>query len=111
MKFSISFILISSLMLLNTLHARGEKSTVPSEIFKGCAKCHGEYGTNKAFGRSEPLAGEDVEYLVESIQFFKESTFSGGGVINVMAKQVNHLNDTQIEDLAVYISNLKKDEE
>ena len=83
-------------------------SSIPSEIFNGCAKCHGKDGRNPAFGRSEPLAGQEVEDLIESINFFKDSDFGKKGVILVMAKQVEHLNEKQIEDLAVYISKLRK---
>lgn len=90
------------------LFARGELATEPSEIFLGCAKCHGQDGKNPAFGRSEALAGQDVEDLVESINFFKESKFGTKGVILVMAKQVKHLSEEQIENLAVYISKLGK---
>jgi cytochrome c553 len=97
-----------SLVFTSSLFARGELSTIPSEIFKGCAKCHGKDGKNPAFGRSEAIAGQDVEDLVESINFFKESQFGKRGVILVMAKQVKHLNEKQIEDLAVYISKLGK---
>jgi len=108
MKSNTTILLLMSLVLTSSLYARGELSTVPSEVFKGCAKCHGQDGKNPAFGRSEPIAGQDVEDLVESINFFKESSFEGKGVILVMAKQVNHLNEKQIEDLATYISNLGK---
>lgn len=106
MKFNTFLLILISLVFTSSLYARGEVSTIPSEIFKGCAKCHGEDGKNPAFGRSEALAGQEVEDLVESIQFFKNSKFGEKGVIIVMAKQVKHLNDAQIEDLAEYISKL-----
>ena len=60
------FILIV-MIFASSLFARGEVSTIPSEIFKGCAKCHGHAGKNEAYGRSEELAGQEVEDLVESI--------------------------------------------
>ncbi len=108
MKSNFIILLLTSLVLTSTLYARGHTSTIPSEIFKGCAKCHGKDGKNLAYGRSEPLAGQEVEDLIESINFFKESEFGKKGVILVMSKQVNHLNDKQIEELAVYISKLKR---
>jgi cytochrome c553 len=106
MKLNTAIFLILSLLFTSSLFARGQVSTIPSEIFKGCAKCHGKDGKNPAYGRAEPLAGQDVEDLVESIKFFKESEFGKKGVILVMSKQVNHLNDNQIEELAEYISKL-----
>jgi len=105
--YTIIFLLIS-LVFTSSLNARGKTSTIPSEIFKGCAKCHGQNGENSAYGRAEPLLGQEVEDLVESINFFKESEFGKKGVILVMSKQVSHLNAQQIEDLAVYISKLKR---
>ena len=106
MKLHATILLLISLVLTSSLYAKNRTSTIPSEIFKGCAKCHGVDGKNQAFGRSEALAGQDVEDLVESINFFKESEFGKKGVILVMSKQVNRLDDQQIEDLAVYISKL-----
>lgn len=108
MKYKIIFPILLFFTLNSLLFARGELSTDPSEIFKGCAKCHGLDGKNPAFGRSEALAGQDVEDLVESINFFKESKFESKGVILVMAKQVKHLNEEQIENLAIFISKLGK---
>lgn len=106
MKFNTFILIVISLVFTSSLFARGEISTIPSEIFKGCAKCHGVDGKNPAFGRSEALAGQEVEDIVESINFFIDSKFGAKGVINVMAKQVKHLNEAQIEDLAEYISKL-----
>ena len=108
MKFHTIILILISLVFTSSLYARGEISTVPSEIFKGCAKCHGLDGKNPAFGRSEALAGQDVEDLIESINFFKDSEFGERGVTLVMAKQVKHLNQQQIEDLAKFISKLGK---
>ncbi len=108
MKMHNTILLLVSLIFSSSLYARGEISTIPSQIFKGCAKCHGKDGKNEAYGRSEPLAGQDTEDLIESINFFKNSKFGKKGVILVMAKQVNHLNDKQIKNLAIYISNLGK---
>ena len=106
MKLNATILLLISLLFTTSVYARGKVSTVPSEIFKGCAKCHGKDGRNTAYGRAEPLAGQEVEDLVESINFFKESEFGKKGVILVMSKQVDHLNQNQIEELAEYISKL-----
>jgi len=111
MKLHTLILVIISLVFTSSLYARGEKSTIPSEIFKGCAKCHGKDGKNPAFGRSEPIAGQDIEDLVESINFFKESAIGGKGVMLVMAKQVKHLNEKQTADLASYISEMGEGDE
>lgn len=106
MKFNPILLLIITLIFTSSLYARGNIYTTPSDVFKGCAKCHGKDGKNPAFERSEALAGQDVEDLIESINFFKDSNFNGKGVILVMARQVKHLNVKQIENLAIYISKL-----
>ena len=108
MNFNTILLLLINLILTSSLYAKEKVSTIPSQIFKGCAKCHGKYGKNEAFGRAEPIAGQKVEDLVESINFFKDSTFGKEGVILVMSKQVSHLNQKQIEKLAKYISKLGK---
>ncbi|MDA7848078.1 c-type cytochrome [Sulfurospirillum sp.] len=106
MKLHLNILLLISLVFTSSLYAVEQTSTIASEIFKGCAKCHGKDGKNAAFGRSEPLVGQEVEDLVESINFFKDSEFGKKGVILVMSKQVNHLNEKQINELAEYISKL-----
>ncbi|DAB35453.1 MAG TPA: hypothetical protein CFH82_00075 [Sulfurospirillum sp. UBA12182] len=100
------FIAILSIFVFSSLYARENTSTNPVDVFKGCAKCHGQDGRNTAYGRSDILAGQDPEYLKESITFFKESTFERKGVMLVMSKQVRHLSEQDIENLAEYISKL-----
>ncbi|WP_331774666.1 c-type cytochrome [Sulfurospirillum sp. 1612] len=105
MKLHIMMVLIVS-VFYSSLYSKDVQSTIPSVIYKGCAGCHGVDGKNKAFGRSEIIAGQDVEDLIDSIDFFKNSQLSSRSVTTVMGKQVKHLNQKQIRDLAIYISNL-----
>jgi len=107
MKLCISVLLIVTLSVVS-LYAKVNSLSSSSEIFNGCAKCHGRDGLNPAFGTSEPIAGQPEEDLIESMNFFKESQFKGRGVILVMARQVKYLSQKQITDLATYISNLNK---
>ncbi len=106
MKVKVILITLLTFFLASYLNARGNLSTKPVEVFKGCAKCHGKDGRNEAYGRAEPLAGRDIEELRESIQFFKDSTFERKGVMLIMSRQVKHLNEQDIENLAEYISKL-----
>ncbi len=103
------FFLVFLLILLgfnSTLVASNAELMQASQIFKKCAKCHGKDGKNLAFGTSDEIAGQEVEELIDSMNFFKNSKFGKRGVINVMAKQVKNLSDQQIQELAKYISNL-----
>jgi cytochrome c553 len=108
MKLNALIILLTPLIFLSCLQAEKIKATTPEELFKTCAKCHGDNGQHPAFGRSDIIAGQDVEDLFESIKFFQDSQFGARGPTLVMAKYVEHLNDDQIRDLATYISELGK---
>lgn len=107
MKVKVILITLVLFFLSSSLHARKELSTKPAEVFKGCAKCHGQDAQNEAYGRSEKLAEKNTEELKESIMFFKESTFERKGVMLIMSKQVKHLDEQDVENLAQYISNLR----
>jgi cytochrome c len=106
MKSKLFLIILLSILGSNLLYARGNTSTKPADVFKGCAKCHGKDGRNTAYGRSDVLAGQSVKDLKDSIMFFKKSTFERRGVMLVMSKQVKHLSEKDVENLAVYISKL-----
>lgn len=106
MKIRIFLLMFLTFFIATSLSARGNTSTKPIDVFKGCAKCHGKDGRNTAYGRSDMLAGQSVEDLTESITFFKESTFERKGVMLVMSRQVKHLSDKDIENLAQFISKL-----
>lgn len=106
MKSKLFLITLLTMFTISFLNARGNTSTRPVDVFKGCAKCHGTDGRNTAYGRSDQLAGQDPEDLKDSIMFFKESTFERRGVMLVMSKQVKHLSEEDIDNLADYISKL-----
>jgi len=108
MKFFTLLLFIVAFTSTSFLYAKETTATSPAQIFKRCAKCHGEDGKNPAFGRSDAIAEQDPVDLVESMNFFKESEFSHKDVTLVMAKQVKNLSKKQIEDLAIYISKLGK---
>ncbi|WP_457594354.1 c-type cytochrome [Hydrogenimonas sp.] len=71
-----------------------------------CAGCHGAKGEKHALGKSEVLAGQKRELLVQKIRGYKEGTF-GGAMKSIMKSQVASLDDAQIEALAGYIATLK----
>lgn len=108
MKLNALIILLTSLIFISSLHAENSKPTDPVEIFKICAKCHGQDGRHPSFERSEIIAGQDVEDLFESIKFFRDSKFVTRGPTLVMAKYVEHLSDDEIKNLSIYISELGK---
>lgn len=106
MRTKLFLITLLSMFTISMLNARGNTSTKPADVFQGCAKCHGTDGRNSAYGRSDAIAGQSADELKESIMFFKDSTFERKGVMLVMSKQVKHLSEKDIENLAEYISKL-----
>lgn len=77
-------------------------------LFKQCAGCHGADGHNKAFGKSGVIAGQDVEVLIASLKYYKETEFKTHGTSLVMSKQVKNMNAQDLLDIATYVSKLKK---
>lgn len=94
--------------LLPSSYAEENKPSTGEMLFKQCTGCHGIDGTNKAFGKSGIIAGQEASDLVESIKFYKESEFKTHSSTAVMAKQVKNISNKDIIDLASYISKLKK---
>ncbi len=99
------FYIVFSLCLIDSYALNNKNKT--EKIFQICAKCHGKNGKNRAFGTSEIIAGEDVDDLIESIMFYKQSDFKRHSAIKVMVKYIKKLDNEDIKNLAVYISKLK----
>lgn len=98
----ISFVI--SLLFHSFLNAAEDGKT----LYAQCAGCHGKDGKNKAFGKSGIIAGQSVKYLVESIQFYRDSEFKAHGTSLVMSKQTKTMRDQDINAVAHYISKLPK---
>ncbi len=76
-------------------------------IYKKCSKCHGEDGKHSAFGKSAKIAGWEVKQTVAVLNIFKHmSKFDK--FARVMNRQVAKLSEKEIEDVAEYISKLKR---
>lgn len=75
-------------------------------IYQKCAKCHGENGKNRAFGKSSKIAGWKAEQTISVINIFKNMS-KYDKFARVMNKQVSKLNDDEIRAVAEYISRLR----
>jgi len=95
------------LLLLSSLLQAAEQPSRGALLFKQCVGCHGADGKNKAFGKSGILAGQNVEDLMESLTFFKESDFKTHSSTTVMAKQVKNLSNEDLLEMSKFISTLK----
>lgn len=76
-----------------------------ADLYKKCAGCHGQTGEKKALGKSAVIKGWDKEKTVASLKGYKDGTY-GGAMKGVMKGQVARLNDTEIDELALFISKL-----
>jgi len=80
------------------------------ERYNTCAGCHGKNGEEKALGKSAPITGQDINKTIEQLQAYKSRSLNLHGMGGLMKGQVSHLNDKDIEALAIYISKMKKEE-
>ena len=78
-----------------------------AEIYKSCAMCHGVNGEKKALGVSAIIAREDINITISKLHAYKKDSLNIYGMGNLMKGQVAHLNNKQIEDLAIYISQMQ----
>jgi cytochrome c553 len=68
-----------------------------------CAACHGPTGVSSV-PTYPNLCGQKAEYLVSSMQAYKEGQRSGS-MAAIMAPMAKPLTDQEIQDVAAYYSN------
>ena len=91
------------LTIFCSLHVLNADDT--AGIYKKCAGCHGKDGKHKAFDRSEVIAGQDKDILLNKLTSFKNAD-SNAGTLGVMKKQLKDLTKEDMSALAEYISKL-----
>ena len=77
------------------------------EAYAKCAGCHGADGKTKALGKSPEIAGQSKEELITKINGYKAGTINLAGMGNLMQGQVATMDDTTIEAISIYISEMK----
>jgi len=82
-------------------------SSTPPAAYAKCAGCHGKDGKMKALGKSEVIAGQSKEDLINKIKEYKAGTRNVAGMGALMKGQVNSLSDADIEAIATYLAGLK----
>lgn len=90
---------------------QGAKSAEPSAVdgkavFAKCVACHGKEGKQKALGKSNVIAGQGADEVVEKLKAYKTGTRNVNGMGMTMKAQVSTLSDAEIEAVAGYISTL-----
>jgi cytochrome c553 len=77
------------------------------EAYAKCAGCHGADGKTLALGKSPVIAGQSKEELVTKLNGYKAGTRNEAGMGNLMKGQVATMDDTAIEAVSIYISEMK----
>lgn len=74
-------------------------------MFKTCASCHGTKGEKEALGKSQAIAGWDVDRTIKALNGYKDGSY-GGVMKGIMKPHVETKTPEQIEALADFISKL-----
>lgn len=86
-------------LLATSAPAMAGNAAAGKEKAKACASCHGADG-NSAVGDFPKLAGQHTDYLIKSMQGYKNGTRKNA----VMAPMAANLSQRDMEDLAAYFS-------
>lgn len=71
------------------------------ELFKRCAACHGQYGEQRAMGKSGEISRLDESSVLTILNAYAQGTSEGA-----MRAQSSLLDEGKIEALSVYIANM-----
>ena len=76
-------------------------------VYKSCIGCHGINGEKQALGKSQIIAGWQVDKTIAALKGYKDGSY-GGAMKGVMKGQVARLDDAKIKAVAEHISTLKQ---
>jgi cytochrome c553 len=93
----------SVLFAATSAHAEGDKAAGRKLIYT-CAGCHGVPGYTNAYPQYPvpKIAGQNEQYIVNALHGYK----SGDRVHPTMDAQASSLSDTDIQNIAAYLSSL-----
>ena len=98
MKNFISFLILTSAVLISHVHAEGNIE-IGRALSTQCSTCHGIDGMSNS-EQFPNIAGQKESYLISQLEQYK----SGNRVDATMAAIVGPLNTQNIEDLAAYFA-------
>lgn len=87
------------------VHAAGNKAAGAKLVYT-CSGCHGVPGYTNAYPQYPvpKIAGQNEQYIINALHGYK----SGDRKHPTMDAQASSLSDTNIEDIAAYLSSLAK---
>lgn len=87
-----------------TIHEATTPDKSASILYQTCKGCHGSDASKKALGKSAIIKGWSEDKIYNALNGYKDNTY-GGAMKGVMVGQVKKLSDSDIKELAKYISN------
>ncbi len=97
----------SKKMIKKATSALSENNDKGKALYTKCVSCHGINAEKKALNKSQIIADWDKEKILNALQGYKNKTY-GGAMKGIMNGQVSKFSQEQLEQLAEYISTLKK---
>ncbi|ATH08214.1 hypothetical protein BIY24_09705 [Halobacteriovorax marinus] len=101
MKTLLAVFALSSLISAQSLAADAARGQT---LYKTCIQCHGANGEGNEAMKAPRIAGQHDWYIISSVQQFKAGVERKNPT---MLPFIKNLSNTDIEDLAAYISTLK----
>lgn len=95
-------------ILLVVLVSLSMAQETPKKLYSKCIKCHGKYAAKRVFGEDIIISKLTKGEIIKDLKAYKSEHRNKYGLGNVMSAQVKHLNNVDIKELAVYISNLAR---
>ena len=97
-----SLILLGSLLVFS--HSNAANVENGQKIYKTCVQCHGEDGMGKLSQKAPAIKGQHAWYIVSSIKAFQIGKDRKNPM---MLPFIKNLSDSDIEDVAEYVSSMK----
>ncbi len=93
----------TALLAVTSVHAQGDKAAGRMLVYT-CAGCHGVPGYTNAYPQYPvpKIAGQNEQYIVNALHGYK----SGDRKHPTMDAQAESLSDTDIQNIAAYLSSL-----
>jgi cytochrome c553 len=86
-----------------TIHEATAPNKKAQDLYKTCKGCHGPNANKKALGKSAIIKGWSEDRIYDALVGYKNGTY-GAAMKGVMVGQVKSLSNSDIKELARYIS-------
>ncbi len=91
-------------VILTSLLFTGFIMADSSALYSKCVGCHGSNGEKAALGKNTKLIAVSKDDILVKLNGYKKGELNNYGLGSLMKAQVSSLSNTDLEELAVYIS-------